>query len=88
MSTTSKLNPNAQKWVDALRSGKYKQGRELQDEGYKIVSRYLPGNNTVHYFLLSDPRKPVKSARQKPAIKRRYRKTETDELKRVQLWAV
>lgn len=22
----SKLNPNAQKWVDALRSGKYKQG--------------------------------------------------------------
>ena len=24
----SKLNPNAQKWVDALRSGKYKQGKD------------------------------------------------------------
>jgi len=61
---------------------------ELQDEGYKIVSKYLPGNNTVHYFLLSEPRKPVKSVRHKPALKRRYRKTETDELKRIHLWAV
>lgn len=29
----SKLNPNAQKWVDALRSGKYKQGRQCLRRG-------------------------------------------------------
>jgi len=29
----SKLNPNAQKWVDALRSGKYKQGRYQLNDG-------------------------------------------------------
>ena len=29
----SKLNPNAQKWVDALRSGKYKQGSDALVKG-------------------------------------------------------
>jgi hypothetical protein len=61
---------------------------ELQDEGYKIISRYPPGNKFVNYSLISEPRKPTKSVRPKISPKRKYRKTEMTELRRTELWAV